>query len=99
MRNQLNDIALPALIRHLPPSGATHQKCANAQSQDLTPLSNAAIAANQTISVSGMHDTHILNPVFRGSEFSWCAKMLATTVALNATKYCCPKSRGIVNRL
>ena len=50
----MNDIALPALIRHLPPSGATHQKCANAQSQDLTSLSNAAIAANQTISVSGM---------------------------------------------
>jgi len=93
MVNQVNDIALLMLPRHRPPSGA-HPKWVDAQSQDLTMLPNAAIAANQIISVSVGCDTHILNPVFRGSKFLWCAKMLATTVALRATKYYCPKSRG-----
>lgn len=70
MENQVNDIALMALTCHRSPNGATHTKWANTQSQDLTPLPNAAIAANQIISVSGVHDMYILNPVSRGSKFS-----------------------------
>jgi len=68
MKNQLNDIALLALTRHRSPNGATHTKLANAQSQDLTPFPNAAIAVNQIISVSGVRYMYILNPGFLGIQ-------------------------------